>query len=140
ITLAPMRQYADFIFFERAEPPRFMFEAEFDFARSEDKDCFAEAKMTRLAKMFLAKAIKKGAKGDAVEAIETYFTNMSAEIRMVERARLVSEASHLDALAKFAERAFRRPLAKKERDDLLAFYRKIRKQDDPGHEEAMRDA
>src|SRR5262249_16320677 len=45
ITLAPMRQYRDFIFFERAEPPRFMFEAEFDFARSEDKDCVAEAKM-----------------------------------------------------------------------------------------------
>src|SRR6185437_13859520 len=25
ITLAPLRQYKDFIFFERAEPPRFMF-------------------------------------------------------------------------------------------------------------------
>src|SRR5262249_51052073 len=34
ITLSPMRQYKDFIFFERAEPPRFLFEAEFDFARS----------------------------------------------------------------------------------------------------------
>src|SRR5262249_3929473 len=42
ITLAPIRQYKDFIFFERAEPPRFMFEAEFDFARSEDKDCTSE--------------------------------------------------------------------------------------------------
>lgn len=30
ITLAPMRQYKDFIFFERAEPPRFMYDAEFD--------------------------------------------------------------------------------------------------------------
>jgi len=38
ITLVLMRQYRDYIFFERAEPPRFMFEAEFDFARSEDKD------------------------------------------------------------------------------------------------------
>ena len=47
ITLAPLRQYKDFIFFERAEPPRFMFEAEFDFARSEDKDCTSEAKMDR---------------------------------------------------------------------------------------------
>src|SRR5207302_4463916 len=27
ITLAPQRQYKDFILFERAEPPRFMFEA-----------------------------------------------------------------------------------------------------------------
>jgi hypothetical protein len=35
ITLDSMRQYKDFIFFERAEPPRFMQGAEFDFARSE---------------------------------------------------------------------------------------------------------
>lgn len=139
MTLAPMRQFKDFIFFERAEPPRFMFEAEFDFARSEDRDCTAEAKMDRLGKAYLAKAIKKGAKGEAVEAIETYFARISAEIRKVERARLAAEPSHLDALVKFAERAYRRPLVKAERDDLLAFYRLLRKQDDPGHEEALRD-
>ena len=38
VTGAPMRQYRDFIFFERAEPPRYMRESAFDFARSEDKD------------------------------------------------------------------------------------------------------
>src|SRR5262249_17493146 len=48
VTLDAVRQYKDFIFFERAEPPRFMFEAEFDFARSEDKDAASEAKMERL--------------------------------------------------------------------------------------------
>src|SRR5262249_23510091 len=53
VTLAPMRQYKDFIFFERAEPPRFMREAEFDFARSEDKDAVSEEKMARLAKAYL---------------------------------------------------------------------------------------
>jgi hypothetical protein len=31
-------------------------------------------------------------------------------------------------------------LSQAERDDLLAFYRALRKQDDPGHEEALRDA
>ncbi|MSQ94235.1 MAG: DUF1592 domain-containing protein [Gemmataceae bacterium] len=139
MTLAPMRQYADFIFFERAEPPRFMFEAEFDFARSEDKDCTSEAKMARLAKLYLAKARKQKAGDEALKAIETYFAGMSAEIRKVERARLAAEPSHLDALVNFAERAYRRPLAKAERDDLLAFYRQLRKQDDPGHEEALRD-
>ena len=61
VTLAPMRQYKDFIFFERAEPPRFMREAEFDFARSEDKDATSEAKMDRLAEAYLAKARKQGA-------------------------------------------------------------------------------
>ena len=41
VTGAPMRQYRDFIFFERAEPPRYMRESTFDFARSEDKDSIA---------------------------------------------------------------------------------------------------
>ena len=65
-----MRQYKDFIFFERAEPPRFMFEAEFDFARSEDKDATSEEKMERLAKAYLAKATEAGASDEALKAIE----------------------------------------------------------------------
>lgn len=139
ISMAPMRQYKDFIFFERAEPPRFMFEAEFDFARSEDKDAVSEAKMAKLAQLYLAKARKKGASLEAIDAIESYFTVMSLEIRKVERARLAAEPSHLRALAEFAERAYRRPLSKAEHDDLLAFYRKLRDQDDLSHEDALRD-
>ena len=71
ITLVPMRQYKDFIFFERAEPPRFMLEATFDFARSEDKDATSEAKMKRLEEVHLAKAAKLGASDAALQAIET---------------------------------------------------------------------
>jgi hypothetical protein len=140
ITLVPMRQYKDFIFFERAEPPRFMREAEFDFARSEDKDSTSAAKMSRLAEAHLAKARKIGASAAAVEAIETYYTNISAEIRWVEEARLAAEPSHLAALTKFAERAYRRPLGQSERDELLAFYRSLRDKDGLGHEQAIRDA
>jgi hypothetical protein len=139
VTLVPMRQYKDFIFFERAEPPRFMFDAEFDFARSEDRDATSEAKMNRLAPLYLARARKNRAGPEAVEAIESYFAGMSAEIRRVERARLAAEPSHLDALLKFAEKAYRRPLKPAEREDLLAFYRNLRKKDDPGHEDALRD-
>jgi hypothetical protein len=139
VALDAIRQYQDFIFFERAEPPRFMFEAEFDFARSEDKDAHSEAKMNRLAPLYLAKARKQEASAVAVKAIETYFANMSAEIRRIERARLAAEPNQLESLVKFAERAYRRPLAKSERDDLLAFYRKLRQKDEVGHEEALRD-
>jgi hypothetical protein len=139
VTLVPMRQYKDFIFFERAEPPRFMFEAEFDFARSEDKDATSEAKMNRLARAYLAKARKQGASSEALEAIKAYFTGISADIRRAERARLAAEPSHLDALVKFAERAYRRPLSSAERDELREFYRTLRRQDDLGHEEALRD-
>jgi hypothetical protein len=139
VTLAPMRQYKDFIFFERAEPPRFLFEADFDFARSEDKDAVSEAKMSRLAKGYMAKSRKKGATDEALQAIETYFAGISAEIRWVERARRAAEPSHLEALLRFAECAYRRPLSKVEQEDLLAFYRKLRRHEELGHEEAVRD-
>jgi hypothetical protein len=139
ITQAPLRQYRDFIFFERAEPPRFMFEAEFDFARSEDKGATSEEKITRLAKIYLAKARKQGARGPAEKALESYFATISAEIRKVERARLAAEPSHREALVKFAERAYRRPPTATERDEVLAFYHALRQKEELGHEEAMRD-
>jgi mono/diheme cytochrome c family protein len=139
VTLAPMRQYKDYIFFERAEPPRFMFEAEFDFARSEDKDCTSEAKMMRLEEVYLAKAKKKKASDAAVEAIQAHFANISAEVRRVEKARLAAEPSHLEALAKVAERAYRRPLKAEEKADLLAFYKQLRTKGELSHEDAIRD-
>jgi mono/diheme cytochrome c family protein len=136
----PMRQYHDFIFFERAEPPRFMQEARFDFARVEDKDATSEAKMTRLKTAHVEKARKVGADDRAVEAIEDYYAMMSARIRRVEKDRKAAEPRHLEALAKFAERAYRRPLSNDERDDLLAFYRESHGQGGLGHEDAIRDA
>ncbi len=140
IAHAPERQYKDFIFFERAEPPQFIKDAEFDFARSEDKDSLTDVKIKRLAEVYLAKAKKKGADGTAQKAIEKYFTQMAATLRQVEKSRLAAEPSHLDSLAKFAERAYRRPLLPVERNDILAFYQRLRKQDGLDHEEAIRDS
>ncbi len=137
---APTRQYKDFIFFERAEPPRFMAEAEFDFARSEDKDSTSEAKMTKLAEAYLAKATKRKASAEAVTAITEYFANISAEVRRVEKARVAAEPSHVASLLTFAERAHRRPLTVAEKDDLLAFYKQHRAKDELSHEDAIRDA
>jgi Protein of unknown function (DUF1592)/Protein of unknown function (DUF1588)/Protein of unknown function (DUF1587)/Protein of unknown function (DUF1585)/Protein of unknown function (DUF1595)/Planctomycete cytochrome C len=139
-TLAPIRQYKDFIFFERAEPPRFAGGADFDFARSEDKDATTEAKMKQLAEAYLARARKIGASDTAIEAISTYFTEMSAEIRRVEQDHRDAEPAHLEALAKLAERAYRRPLTGPERDGLLASYRELRQKDELGHEDAIRDS
>src|SRR5207237_7416576 len=87
------RQYKDYIFFERAEPPRFMQEAAFDFARSEDKDATSAAKMRQLREAYLAKVRRMGVSGPALEAIETYFTGMSAQIRQVEPPRRAAEPS-----------------------------------------------
>jgi hypothetical protein len=135
-----MRQYKDFIFFERAEPPRFMIESAFDFARSEDKDATSEAKIKQLREAYLAKASKLSAGKQAIEALETYFTDINAQIRAVEKVRQVAEPSHLTALQAFAARAYRRPLSPIERNELVAFYRKMRDTDQLSHEDAMRDA
>jgi hypothetical protein len=139
ITLDSIRQYKDYIFFERAEPPRFMQGAEFDFARSEDKDSISEAKIKQLAAAYLAKARGNGGAGAAITAIEDYFNNISATIRWIERAQQASEPKHLDALQNFAERAFRRPLSPPERDEWVAFYRTLRARNGLNHEEAFRD-
>jgi hypothetical protein len=139
VTLDSIRQYKDYIFFERAEPPRFMQGAEFDFARSEDKDSTSATKIQQLAEAYLAKARRNGGTGTAIDAIEVYFKNISADIRRVEQARLAAEPKHFQALQTFAERAYRRPLSQLERDDLLAFYRALREKDGLEHDEAVRD-
>ncbi len=140
VTLVPLRQYKDFLFFERAEPPRFAGGAEFDFARPEDKDVTSEAKLKRMRDAYLAKARQNDASDQAVAAIETYFANMNADVRWIDRARREAEPSHLIALTKFAERAYRRPLSVAERNELLAFYRRLREQDGLSHEDAIHDS
>lgn len=139
ITNVPTRQYKDFIFFERAEPPRFANGSQFDFARSEDKDATSAANIERLRTTYLAKAREIGASEQAIEAIEKYFIDIAADIRWVEQARRAAESSHLEALEQFAERAYRRPLEQAERDELRTFYRRLRDDDGLDHESAMRD-
>jgi Protein of unknown function (DUF1592)/Protein of unknown function (DUF1588)/Protein of unknown function (DUF1587)/Protein of unknown function (DUF1585)/Protein of unknown function (DUF1595)/Planctomycete cytochrome C len=139
VTNVPARQYKDFIFFERGEPPRFMLDAEFDFARSEDKDSASDAKIERLRVAYLAKARRNKANPAAVEAIDSYFRTIAASIRADERDRLTAEPSHLDALVAFSSRAQRRPMTASERDELLSFYHRLRRDDGLSHEEAMRD-
>ena len=139
VTLVPIRQYKDFIFFERAEPPRFMKEAAFDFARSEDKDATTPSKMKQLQTAYIAKAEKNGANKEALDAIQTYFSSMSRQIRAVETARKAAEPRHLQALERFTARAYRRPLSPPEKEELLAFYRGLRQNDGLSHEDAVRD-
>lgn len=136
----PRRQYKDFIFFERAEPPRYMREAEFDFARSEDKSSATSAKIQRLRDVYRAKAIRGGASELAVEAIDAYFREIEASIQRVEQQRLAAEPRQLEALVEFARRAYRRPLSDEDRDELLAFHAALRRDGELSHEQAMRDA
>lgn len=139
VTLVPFRQYKDFLFFERAEPPQFAGGPEFDFARPENKDVTSEAKLKQMCEAYVRKARKNDASEQAIEAIQTYFANMSTDCRWIEQAHQNAEASHLKSLVSFAERAYRRPLESSESDELLTFYRTSREQEGLNHEDAIRD-
>ncbi|MGD1071322.1 MAG: DUF1592 domain-containing protein [Bryobacteraceae bacterium] len=75
-----------------------------------------------------------------MEAIKVHFDTINAEIRWVEQARKDAEPRHLDALLKFAARAYRRPLLPDERAEILAYYHELREKGGLTHEEAMRSS
>jgi hypothetical protein len=138
VTLAPVRQFKQFIWFERAEPPSFMAAGQFNGFRSEDDDVTSEAKIEQIAQLYLAKA-REVTNDVALEVVRDYFERMNANVRALEQARAAAEPSHLDALLVFAGRAYRRPMTKAEQDDLVAFYRSLREQH-LSHEDAIRDS
>jgi hypothetical protein len=74
------------------------------------------------------------------DAIKVHFNAIDSEIRWVERARRDAEPRHLDALLKFAARAYRRPLGRDERDEILAYYHELRDKSNLTHDEAMRSS
>ena len=73
-----------------------------------------------------------------MDAINTHFANFNKDIRWVEQARLDAEPRHLEALVKFAARAYRRTLVQEERDEIRAYYHELRKSSSLTHEAAMR--
>jgi hypothetical protein len=77
---------------------------------------------------------------EAVEAIKDHFTRINATLRGLERMHKESEPRHLDAVLKFAARAYRRPLTKAEQDDILANYHKLRDKNALSHEDAVRES
>lgn len=138
VAMAPERQYKGFIWFDRTDS-RFMREREFDFARAEDKDAMSQAKVQRLAELYLAKAEREGAGDVALGAIRRYFDDMGARFLWLERSRERAEPQHVAALLDLAERAYRRPLTAAERKNLESFYRALRDEDELSHEDAVRD-
>src|SRR5262245_13627028 len=96
-----------------------------------------EAAIFRLRDQVLAR-VAPGADSAIHDVVKGYFDHTNAQIRWVERARLEAQPRQLDALLKFAARAYRRPLAQEERDDVLSYYRELREKRGLSHEEAMR--
>jgi hypothetical protein len=132
------RMHTSFIWFERAEG-RYLMDDEFNFARSEDKDCTSDAKVRQLAEAYLAKARRVGTAAPVLAAMQEHFERTAANLRRIDRLRAEAEPRQLDALLRFAQRAWRRPLAATERSDLLDFLRTLRTRDGLSHEDALRD-
>ena len=139
VASAPMRQYAGFIWFDRTDS-KFMRDRVFDRYRAEDKDCVSAEKVAGLAHAYCDKAELAGASDEALAAIRFYFTDMSSTFRRLEALRLEAEPRQLDAVIRFAERAYRRPLSKEEEVSIGSFYRSIRQHDELSHEDAIRDS
>lgn len=138
VASVPQRMHQSTVYFERTDS-RFLSDAEFDFARAEDKDCTSEAKVQKLAELYYAKAQRTGATEQVLAAIEDHFQRVNREIRRIETLERESEPKHREALVRFAQLAYRRPLTSDERESLLAFYRTLRDQDGLTHDEAIRD-
>ena len=109
-----------------------------DAVQPEDKEGTSAVKIRQVETAYLALA--QGGSEVGIQAVKDYFEWVNATIRWVEQARIDAEPSHLAALQLFAERAYRRPLSKEEKHDLLAYYRSLREKDGLSHEEAIRES
>jgi hypothetical protein len=107
--------------------------------RPADKKVDDSAVIFGLRDAYLAKA-QPANNPVALEAIREHFQWVDDTLRRIERMRVEAEPHQLDALLKFAARAYRRPLAKAERDDMLAYYHSLREKEGLTHEDAIRDS
>jgi hypothetical protein len=114
--------------------------AESGHPRPPDHEVTDEPVITSLKAEYLAKAAADP-KNDAVaeKAITEHFNGVNATLRGLEKTRREAEAKHLDALLRFAARAYRRPLTTAERDDMIAYYHQVRDKESLSHEDAIRD-
>ncbi|MBN9589926.1 MAG: hypothetical protein BGN85_09020 [Alphaproteobacteria bacterium 64-11] len=89
---------------------------------------------------YLAKAAADpNASKDAPEAIRYNFARIDGVLRHVEAERKAAEPRQIQAMLRFAERAYRRPLTERDKKDLLGYYKTLRQKSQLGHEDALRD-
>jgi mono/diheme cytochrome c family protein len=136
IASANIRTYVQFYFNESGEARGVSREAEGK--RPSDKEVTAEAIVRQVEDAYLTR-VRPSSNAVAIQAIEDHFNSVNDGIRWVEHTREEAAPKQLESFMKFAERAYRRPLAQSEKDDLLAYYQSLRKETGLDHEEAMRD-
>ena len=107
-------------------------------ARPADHAITDEPVIIAMEKAYLAKADAPGNDPAAMPAIKDHFERINATLRHLEKVHKEAEPKQLDALLKFAGRAYRRPLTKAENQDILAYYHTLRDKNDLSHEDAIR--
>ena len=114
--------------------------AESGTARPPDHEITDTPVIMALRDAYVAKALADP-KNDPVapEAIRHHFDRVNTTLRTLEKMHLDAEVRSLEALLRFAARAYRRPLSKAEGDDLLAYFYKLRQKSELTHEGALRD-
>lgn len=116
-------------------------DAEAGTPRPADHQVTDTAVILALRDAYLAKAAANpGNDPVAPQAIREHFDRVNATLRRLEKERMDAEPKHLEALLRFAARAYRRPMTAAEREDLLAFYHQLRTKNELTHEDAIRDA
>jgi hypothetical protein len=137
VASATLRTYTQFYLSESGQA-RAAKAGEAAAAAGKEVDITSEAAIKRVEDSYLVKAGTGNAV--AIKAIREHFAAVNATLRWVERAHVEAEPKHLEALLAFASRAYRRPLARSERDDLLAYYRSLRDKGGLDHDQALRDS
>ena len=137
VALGLTRTFIQFFLNESGEARGLRRESEGE--RPADKEITSEPVVLELAEAYRSR-IRQMNHAEANKAVDEHFAWVNAELRWVEKAKVESEQTHLNALLDFARRAYRRPLTQAERADLLAYYRTLREKDGLSHEDAIRDA
>ncbi len=106
--------------------------------RPKDKEITDPSVIFGLMKEYLAKADAPGNDPACIDAIKLHFNWVNDTIQGVLKLRAEAEPKHMDTLLQFAAKAYRRPLTRAEKDDLLAYYHTLRDKNGLSHEEAMR--
>ncbi len=138
IALACHRTYTQFYLNEAREAREAAQRAVGEDASDQEREITSEPMIRRVKESFLSRA-REGGNAVVVDAVEEHFDFVNNTIRWVEQARLGAEPKHVEAILDLAARAYRRPLADEERDELRAFYRTLRNETGLSHEDAMRD-
>jgi hypothetical protein len=106
-----------------------------------DHEITDTAVIMKLQEAYLAKALADPQNDPvAPQAVREHFELVNTTLRTLEKEHVDAEPKELDALLRFAARAYRRPLTKAERGDLLAYYHSLRDKNGLSHEGAIRDS